>query len=182
MSVRGFLASVFQVDLLQGLSVTGKFLFHRKSTIQYPDKKPIPFDRFRGMFGFSEERCIVCHNCAKACPISIIHIADHFEELEIDGKKKKKKVLDRFDIDVKRCMFCGLCEEACPTDPVSIWLTTKSYETAAYERNERLYFNKERLQSWDGVRAYPGVVTPAGGQMPGDPTGGTAGAAGERKP
>jgi NADH-quinone oxidoreductase subunit I len=125
------------------------------------------------MFGFSEERCIVCHSCAKACPIDIIHIADHFEEVEVEGKKRKKKVLDRYDIDVKRCMFCGLCEEACPTKPVAIWLTTRSYETAAYERNEHLYFNKERLQSWDGVRAYPGVVTPAKGQMPNDPTGGS---------
>jgi formate hydrogenlyase subunit 6/NADH:ubiquinone oxidoreductase subunit I len=68
-------------------------------------------------------------------------------------------------------MFCGLCEEACPTEPVAIWLTTKSYETAAYERNEQLYFDKERLQSWEGVKPYPGVVPPNMGQMPNDPTG-----------
>ena len=52
-------------------------------------------------------------------------------------------------------MFCGLCEEACPTKPMSIWLTTKTYEIATYERNERLYFNKERLQNWEGVHAVP---------------------------
>jgi NADH-quinone oxidoreductase subunit I len=134
--------------------------------IQYPDRKPVPTVPRNA--GFSEERCIVCHNCAKACPIDIIHIADHFEEVEIDGKKKKKKVLDRYDIDVKRCMFCGLCEEACPTEPLAIWLTTKSYETAAYERNEQLYFDKKRLQSWEGVKPYPGVVHPDAGQMPGN--------------
>ena len=173
MSFWGFLASVVPVELAQGLGVTGRFFFKRKATIQYPEVKLLPKERFRGMFGFSEERCIVCHSCAKACPIDIIHIADHFEEVEVEGKKRKMKVLDRYDIDVKRCMFCGLCEEACPTKPVAIWLTTRSYETAAYERNEHLYFNKERLQSWDGVRAYPGVVTPAKGQMPNDPTGGS---------
>ena len=171
MSLWGLFASLLPFDLVQGLGVTGKYLFRRKVTIQYPDKKPVPADRFRGMFGFSEERCIVCHACAKACPIDIIHIQDHFVELEVDGKKKKKKVLDRYDIDVKRCMFCGLCEEACPTEPVAIWLTTKSYETVAYERNERLYFTKERLQSWDGVQPFPGVLTPAQGQMPDDPMG-----------
>ena len=46
-----------------------------------------------------------------------------------------------------------------------------AYETVAYERNERLYFTKERLQSWDGVVPYPGVVSPAEGMLPDDPTG-----------
>jgi NADH-quinone oxidoreductase subunit I len=175
MSVLQLLASLLPLDLAQGLGVTGRYFLKRKATIQYPESKPIPFDRFRGMFGYSEERCIVCYACAKACPIEIIHISDHFEEVEVEGKKRKKKVLDRYDIDVKRCMFCGLCEEACPTTPVAIWLTTKTYETAAYERNERLYFDKQRLQSWDGVRPYPGVVSPSHGQRPDDPTGGKAG-------
>jgi NADH-quinone oxidoreductase subunit I len=167
MSLFGFLP----LDLIKGLGVTGKYLFRKKVTIQYPEERKEPADRFRGMFGFAEERCIVCHACAKACPIDIIHIQDHFVELEVDGKKKKKKVLDRYDIDVKRCMFCGLCEEACPTEPVSIWLTTKTYETSAYERNDALYFTKERLQSWEGVLAYPGVVPPRQGLAPGDPMG-----------
>ena len=171
MSLWGLIASVVPVDLFKGLSITGKYLFRKKATVQYPEVKLTPTDRFRGMFGFSEERCIVCHSCAKACPIDIIHITDHFEEYEVDGKKRKKKVLDRYDIDVKRCMFCGLCEEACPTDPLAIWLTTKSYETAAYERNERLYFTKERLQSWDGVNPFPGVLRPNAGMLPKDPTG-----------
>jgi len=68
-------------------------------------------------------------------------------------------------------MFCGLCEEACPTDPKSVWLTTKTYEVAGYERNERLYFDKERLQSWEGVTAFPGVVPPRAGQLPDKPRG-----------
>ena len=180
MSAISWLASFLPIDLAEGMGVTGKHLFRRKVTMQYPEQRAEPKDRFRGMFGFSEERCIVCHNCAKACPIDIIHISDHFEEFEVEGKKKKRKVLDRYDIDVKRCMFCGMCEEACPTKPVAIWLTTKTYETAAYERNERLYFTKERLQSWEGVRAFPGVKTPASGQMPDDPRGAKQGGSEEK--
>jgi NADH-quinone oxidoreductase subunit I len=176
MSVFAFLP----LDLAKGLGVTGRYLFRKKATIQYPEQRREPADRFRGMFGFDENRCIVCHACAKACPIGIVHISDHFEELEVDGKKKKRKVLDRYDIDVKRCMFCGLCEEACPTEPVSIWLTTKTYETAAYERNERLYFTKERLQSWDGVTPFPGVRTPRTGMLPADPKGEKGAQPGER--
>ena len=82
---------------------------------------------------------------------------------------KKKKLITRYDIDVKRCMFCGLCEEACPTEPRSIWMTTKTYEGATYERNEGLYFDKQRLLSWEGVTAFPGVITPADGQNPNNP-------------
>jgi len=171
MSLWALIASVLPLDLAKGLGVTGKYLLRRKVTVQYPEARLEPPDRFRGMFGFSEERCIVCHNCAKACPIGIIHIASRFEEFEIDGKKKKKQVLQWYDIDVKRCMFCGLCEQACPTTPVSIWLTSKTYEIATYERNEQLYFTKERLQNWDGVRPYPGVLSPRQGQMPDDPKG-----------
>ena len=62
------------------------------------------------------------------------------------------KLLDRFDIDVKRGMFCGLCEEACPTEPKSIWLTTRTYEMANFDRNRALYFDKHQLQEWpEGV-------------------------------
>ncbi len=171
MSLWSFLKRYPPLDLFEGLAITGRFLFRRKATIEYPEKRKDPTERFRGMFGYSAERCIGCLACARACPIGIIHIETHPEDVEVDGRKRRKIVVDRYDIDVKRCMFCGLCEESCPTKPVSIWLTTKTYELATYERNEALYFDKRRLQSWEGVKPYPGVVPPDAGQMPDDPTG-----------
>jgi len=169
MNLRDFLSRLIPVDLFKGLRVTGGYLLRRKETVQYPEKRLEPSDRFRGMFGYDSERCIDCGLCAKACPINIIFLVD---KVEINPEtKKKKKVITRYDIDVKRCMFCGLCEEACPTEPASIWLTSKTYEGAVYERNEGLYFDKQRLFTWQGVQAFPGVPSPAAGQDPKDPLG-----------
>ncbi len=144
------------LDLLEGLKTTFKELWKRKVTIRYPEERLEPTDRFRGMFRFSYDRCIACKLCAAACPIDIIYIDVHDEMREVDGKQKKMKVLDRYDIDVKRCMFCALCEEACPTKPKSIWLTSKTYELASYDRND-LYFNMQQLEYWDDRPRYTGL-------------------------
>jgi len=152
-AIKSFLDRIMLFDLFAGLSITGRNLFKKKMSIQYPEDRIEPAHRFRGMFRLDEERCIKCTLCARDCPIDIIYIDWHQEVNE--ETKKKAKVLDRFDIDIQRCMFCGLCEEACPTNPKSIWLTTKTYELASYERWNHLYIDMEQLQSW---RLRPGYT------------------------
>src|SRR6267378_3324632 len=59
-------------------------------------------------------------------------------------------------IACKLCaLACPICEEACPTKPKSIWLTTKTYELATYDRND-LYFNMQQLEYWEGRPEYAG--------------------------
>jgi formate hydrogenlyase subunit 6/NADH:ubiquinone oxidoreductase subunit I len=64
-------------------------------------------------------------------------------------------------------MFCALCEEACPTKPKSIWLTTKTYELATYDRND-LYFNMQQLEYWDDRPQYTGLPPAEGEQLIGE--------------
>jgi NADH-quinone oxidoreductase subunit I len=145
-ALKKFLDRIMLLDLFTGLGVTAKNMFKKKVTVQYPEERWEPADRFRGMFRLDEDRCIKCTLCARDCPIDIIYIDWHSEKNEVTGKKEK--LLSRFDIDVQRCMFCGLCEEACPTEPKSIWLTSKSYELASYDRWSNLYVDMDELMNW----------------------------------
>src|SRR6266699_3228572 len=129
------------LDMFEGLKTTLRELFKPKVTIRYPEERLEPANRFRGMFKFSFDRCIACKLCALACPIDIIYI------------------------DVKRCMFCSLCEEACPTKPKSIWLTTKTYELATYDRND-LYFNMQQLEYWEHRPEFQGLPEEIEGGQP----------------
>ena len=151
-ALKRWLDKLLLLDLFAGLSLTGRHLFRKKATVQYPEERAEPADRFRGMFRLDIDRCIECTLCAIDCPIDIIYIDWHQEVDAASGKKKK--VLDRFDIDVQRCMFCGLCEEACPTEPKSIWLTTKTYELASYDRWQNLYVDMHELEDWRTRPAY----------------------------
>ncbi len=140
MKIRDFLL----IDLIIGLLTSFKHFYRKKFTIPYPYKKPKPAPRFRGFFYLNPSTCIGCGICWKACPIDIIYIKTHDEQTP---EGKRKKVVDRFDIDVQRCMFCGLCESSCPNGTFKLTLKTGFYEGAVYDRKE-IYFDMYKLQNW----------------------------------
>src|SRR5918993_1149593 len=107
-AIKRFLDKIMLFDLFSGLGITGKNMFKKKVTIQYPEERWEPAHRFRGMFRLDEDRCIKCTICAKDCPM----------------------------------------------DPKSIWLTTKTYELASYDRWSNLYVDMDELQDWKVRPAY----------------------------
>lgn len=103
-------------DFWRGLSVTGRYLFKKKATIQYPEEETPTSPRFRGMLALrrypnGEERCIACKLCESVCPALAITIEAEPRE---DGSRRTT----RYDIDVFKCINCGFCEEACPVDAI----------------------------------------------------------------
>ncbi len=111
-----YIKTFLLVELVRGLMVTGRHMFTRKSTIQYPEEKTPKSPRFRGLHALrrypnGEERCIACKLCEAVCPALAITIES--EERE-DGTRRTT----RYDIDLFKCVYCGFCEEACPVDSI----------------------------------------------------------------
>ena len=103
-------------ELVIGLSLTGRYLFKKKITVEYPEERTPLSPRFRGLHALrryesGEERCIACKLCEAACPAQAITIE---AEPRPDGSRKTT----RYDIDMTKCIFCGYCQEACPVDAI----------------------------------------------------------------
>ncbi len=134
-----FLKSLFLLELLKGMRLTGKRLFSRKITVQYPEEKTPQSNRFRGLHALrrypnGEERCIACKLCEAVCPALAITI--EAEERE-DGTRRTT----RYDIDLFKCIYCGFCEESCPVDSI---VETRVFEYAFENRGENI-MTKEML-------------------------------------
>jgi NADH-quinone oxidoreductase subunit I len=129
----------FLWELLIGLSVTGRYLFKKKITVEYPEEKSWLSPRFRGLHALrryesGEERCIACKLCEVVCPALAITIES--EERD-DGSRRTT----RYDIDMTKCIYCGFCQEACPVDAI---VETQEFEYATETRGE-LYYTKDML-------------------------------------
>jgi NADH-quinone oxidoreductase subunit I len=134
-----FLDSLMLKDILTGMSITGRYLFKSKITVQYPDEKTPLSNRFRGLHALrryenGEERCIGCKLCEAVCPAYAITI----ETAERDDGTRRTS---RYDIDLTKCIFCGFCEEACPVDAI---VETNIFEYFGDKRGD-LYFTKDML-------------------------------------
>lgn len=131
--------SLFLIELLKGLRLTGRNLFKRKVTVQYPEEKTPQSARFRGLHALrrypnGEERCIACKLCEAVCPAVAITIESEQHE---DGTRRTT----RYDIDLTKCIFCGFCEESCPVDSI---VETRIFEYHGEQRGD-LYMTKDKL-------------------------------------
>ncbi|RMD68735.1 MAG: NADH-quinone oxidoreductase subunit NuoI [Gammaproteobacteria bacterium] len=138
-ALRDVIKSLFLVELIRGLMVTGRYLFAKKITVQYPDEKTPKSFRFRGLhalrrYANGEERCIACKLCEVVCPALAITIES---ETRADGTRRTT----RYEIDLFKCIYCGFCEESCPVDSI---VETDIHEFHFENRGENI-ITKEQL-------------------------------------
>ena len=137
--VKDFFSSLLLGELIKGMALTGKYMFSRKITVQFPEEKTPISPRFRGLHALrrypnGEERCIACKLCEAVCPAMAITIES---EQRDDGSRRTT----RYDIDLTKCIFCGFCEESCPVDSI---VETHVLEYHGEKRGD-LYYTTEML-------------------------------------
>lgn len=134
-----YIRSLFLIELLKGLQLTGRYLCEKKITIQYPEERAPMSPRFRGLhaqrrYENGEERCIACKLCEATCPALAITIEAAPRD---DGSRRTT----RYEIDLFKCIFCGYCEESCPVDAI---VESRVYEYCFENKGENI-MTKEKL-------------------------------------
>jgi NADH-quinone oxidoreductase subunit I len=147
-AIKQFIKTWFLWELLLGMKLTGRYLFARKFTVQYPEEKTPLSPRFRGLhaqrrYANGEERCIACKLCEAVCPALAITIESEQRE---DGTRRTT----RYDIDLFKCIYCGFCEEACPVDAI---VETRVFEYHFEERGEQIMTKDKLLAMGDKYEA-----------------------------
>ncbi|OGI61028.1 MAG: NADH-quinone oxidoreductase subunit I, partial [Candidatus Muproteobacteria bacterium RIFCSPHIGHO2_01_FULL_61_200] len=143
-TVKRYLNTFLLYELLKGLMVTGRHLFMRKFTVQYPEERTPMSPRFRGLHALrrypnGEERCIACKLCEAVCPALAITIES---EVRADGTRRTT----RYDIDLFKCIYCGFCEESCPVDSI---VETRIFEFHFENRGEHVIHKDQLLAIGD---------------------------------
>jgi len=145
--------------------VTLRNLFRRPVTIQYPEKRRIPYPRYRARIVLTrspdgEERCVACHLCSAACPVDCI-------SMQAVERQDGRRYAAWFRINFARCIFCGLCAEACPALAIQM---SPDYELASRdplslvaEKEDLLIDGGGKDETYDFYRhAGIGVTQPRG--------------------
>ena len=92
-SLKDFLSSFMLAELFRGMLLTGKYMFRRKITVQFPEEKTPASPRFRGLHALrryenGEERCIACKLCEAVCPAMAITIES---DVRADGSRRTSR-------------------------------------------------------------------------------------------
>lgn len=106
--------------LIEGHITVFKHSLKKKVTLEYPEKKQVLPESFRGKPCWNRQKCIACKICEKVCPADAIKI-----------KKEGEKI--SADIDLSKCIICGNCMYYCPKQAI---ILSKDYELATDDKND----------------------------------------------
>lgn len=129
----------------QGLATTLRELLKKPVTIEYPEKKRLVRQRFKGRHVLKRydnglEKCIGCSLCSAACPADAIFV-ESAENTDDERYSPGERYARVYEINMLRCIYCGYCEDACPTQAIVLG---DNYELSFTDRRSAIY-DKEML-------------------------------------
>ncbi|SPD72214.1 4Fe-4S ferredoxin iron-sulfur binding domain protein [uncultured Desulfobacterium sp.] len=160
-------------SLIVGLKITGKYFVCPQVTVHYPRKTVDNLSTFRGPVELvasdndpTKPKCIVCLQCAGACPSGCLTVAAKpapkptaeeikaKKEAEAKGEKVKKaapKELGTFRYDFTLCSLCGTCVDTCPVGSLQFssdaYLASRNKEDFVYDLLARLADQAKGIKS-----------------------------------
>ncbi len=137
---------IYLPAILNGMLITIKHFFRKKTTIQYPEQKRSFAPVYRGLHVLKRdekgaERCTSCGLCAVACPAEAITMTSGERKPGEENLYREEKYAATYEINMLRCIFCGDCEEACPKE--AIFLTDRTVPSDSFR--QRFVYGKDLL-------------------------------------
>ena len=152
------------IGSIKGLLVTLKTALRSPVTAQYPDprKRLNINERFMGFPSLlwdetvPEPFCTACGVCIRSCPTQCMSATMKDNPNHAEGKSKRRKTVDEFEINLGRCIVCSICVEVCNFDAIEM---SHEHELGKYARNgnrvdlPRLLEMGEKFQAETGWQA-----------------------------
>ena len=109
---------------LKGLMTTLAEFFRPVVTAQYPKEHLPVAPRFMGFPVLTwdekvgEPFCTGCMVCVRYCPTQCMSATMIDNPLFKEGKSKRRKIMEEFEINFGRCIVCGICVDVCNFDAI----------------------------------------------------------------
>ena len=108
----------------KGLMTTLAEFFRPVVTAQYPKEHLPVAPRFMGFpvltwdENVGEPYCTGCMVCVRYCPTQCMSATMKDNPLLHEGKSKRRKIVEEFEINLGRCILCGICVDVCNFDAI----------------------------------------------------------------
>jgi len=140
------------IGFVEGLFVTIRTALRRPVTAQYPDpskRQPVA-DLFMGFPALTwdndvqEPYCTGCMVCVRDCPTQCMSAIMSDNPQHAEGRSRRRKIVEAFEINLGRCILCGICVDVCPFEAL-FW--SPEYEYSEPKIADLLH-DKTKLSQW----------------------------------